>query len=304
MSFDPDSKLQVVRAAIPAYAFLPVGGRLAQSLSGPKTPCRPLCVLDNTKRLPPCASKWRIIGNGGRAALGIGVSVVRTLIFYAILLLLLRIMGKREIGSLSPFDLVVTIMIAELAALPMENPDITLLNALVPILTLTLAEIAVSYVTLKSETVRILLTGIPSIIIRGGEIIESEMRRVRYNLSDLMLQLRLKGVSDIADVEVAILETNGELSVILKSQRRPLVPADLGIETEYEGLPLILIVDGVANEFNLRQAGLDNQWLRDRLQERGIGSVEEVLLASLDTVGKLFVQRKNRSRRKRRADIL
>jgi len=157
---------------------------------------------------------------------------------------------------------------------------------------------------LKSETVRILLTGIPSIIIRGGEIIESEMRRVRYNLSDLMLQLRLKGVSDIADVEVAILETNGELSVILKSQRRPLVPADLGIETEYEGLPLILIVDGVANEFNLRQAGLDNQWLRDRLQERGIGSVEEVLLASLDTVGRLFVQRKNRSRRKRRADIL
>ncbi|NMB47142.1 MAG: DUF421 domain-containing protein [Firmicutes bacterium] len=230
--------------------------------------------------------------------------MTRTLIFYAVLLLLLRIMGKREIGSLSPFDLVVTIMIAELAALPMENPEISLLDALIPILTLTVAEITVSYATLKSETVRLLLTGTPSIIIRGGEIIESEMRRVRYNLGDLMLQLRLKGVSNIADVEVAILETNGELSVILKSQQRPLVPADLGIETEYEGLPLILVVDGVVNEFNLKQADLDHEWLTSRLQERGIESVEEVLLASLDTVGSLFVQRKNRSRRKKRADIL
>lgn len=236
--------------------------------------------------------------------MGIGTAIGRTLTFYAVLLLLLRIMGKREIAALSPFDLVVTIMIAELAALPMENPDITLLDALVPILTLTLAEIVVSYVTLKSETVRLLLTGTPSIIIRGGEIIESEMRRVRYNLSDLMLQLRLKGVSNIADVEVAILETNGELSVIPKSQRRPLVPADLDVKTDYEGLPLVLVVDGVVNKSNLRQASLDDQWLTARLQERGIESVEEVLLASLDTVGRLFVQRKNRPRRKERADIL
>lgn len=236
--------------------------------------------------------------------MGIGTAIGRTLTFYAVLLLLLRIMGKREIAALSPFDLVVTIMIAELAALPMENPDITLLDALVPILTLTLAEIVVSYVTLKSETVRLLFTGTPSIIIRGGEIIESEMRRVRYNLSDLMLQLRLKGVSNIADVEVAILETNGELSVIPKSQRRPLVPADLDVKTDYEGLPLVLVVDGVVNKSNLRQASLDDQWLTARLQERGIESVEEVLLASLDTVGRLFVQRKNRPRRKERADIL
>ncbi|NMB25226.1 MAG: DUF421 domain-containing protein [Firmicutes bacterium] len=234
----------------------------------------------------------------------VGVAIGRTLIFYAVLLFLLRIMGKREIGSLSPFDLVVTIMIAELAALPMENPDVTLVDGLVPILTLTVAEIVVSYATLKSESLRILLTGSPSIIIRGGELIESEMRRVRYNLSDLMLQLRLKGVSNIADVEVAILETNGELSVILKSQYRPVVPADLDIETEYEGLPLILIVDGVVNQFNLKQAGVTDEWLAARLKERGIDSTTDVLVASLDTVGRLFVQRKNRSRRKRRADIL
>ena len=111
-------------------------------------------------------------------------------------------------------------------------------------------------------------------------------------------------MSNIADVEVAILETNGELSVILKSQRRPLVPADLDVKTDYEGLPLVLVVDGVVNKFNLRQASLDDQWLTARLQERGIESVEEVLLASLDTVGRLFVQRKNRPRRKERADIL
>jgi uncharacterized membrane protein YcaP (DUF421 family) len=300
MSFGPDSKLQVVRATTPAYAFLPVSGRLAQSLSAPKTPYRPLRVSNRGL----CVGSSSDYGCMEVEHLGIGIAIARTLTFYAVLLLLLRVMGKREIGSLSPFDLVVTIMIAELAALPMENPDITLLDAMVPILTLTVAEITVSYITLKSEAVRLLLTGTPSIIIRGGEIIESEMRRIRYNLSDLMLQLRLKGVSNIADVEVAILETNGELSVILKSQRRPLVPADLDVETDYEGLPLIIIVDGVANKFNLRQAGLDDKWLAARLRERGIESVDEVLLASLDTVGRLFVQRKNRSRRKKRADIL
>ncbi len=236
--------------------------------------------------------------------MNVTAAVARTLAFYGVLLLLMRIMGKREIGALSPFDLVVTIMIAELAALPMENPEISMVDALVPIFTLTVAEITVSYITLKSETMRVLLTGTPTVIIRGGEIIESEMRRTRYNLSDLMMQLRLKGISNITDVEVAILETNGELSVIPKSQQRPVVPADIGVETEPEGLPLVLIADGVVNESNLRYAGLDYGWLMAQLRERNIDSVEDVLLASLDTVGYLFVQRKNRSRRSRHADIL
>jgi uncharacterized membrane protein YcaP (DUF421 family) len=234
----------------------------------------------------------------------IAAAAARTLAFYGVLLLLLRIMGKREIGALSPFDLVVTIMIAELAALPMENPDISMVDALVPIFTLTVAEIAVSYITLKSDRMRALLTGTPSIIIRSGEIIESEMRRTRYNLSDLLLQLRLKGIANIADVEVAILETNGELSVFPKSQRRPVVPADLGVETEPEGLPLVIIADGVVNKANLRYAGLDHGWLITQLRQQGIDSVDDVLLASLDAVGHLFVQRKNRSRRRRHADIL
>ena len=234
----------------------------------------------------------------------VSAAVARTLTFYAVLLILMRIMGKREIGALSPFDLVVTIMIAELAAVPMENPEISMIEALVPIFTLTVAEIAVSYITLKSDMMRVLLTGTPSIIIRGGEIIESEMRRIRYNLGDLMLQLRLKGVSNIADVEVAILETNGELSVIPKSQRRPVGPADIGVETEPEGLPLVLIADGVVNKANLRYAGLDYGWLTAQLRERNIDSVEDVLLASLDTVGHLFVQKKNQSGRRRHADIL
>lgn len=224
----------------------------------------------------------------------LGEIVVRTLTFYAVLLLIMRVMGKREIGSLSPFDLVVTIMIAELAALPMENADISLLHALVPILTLVVAEIVVSFVSLRSESFRTLLTGIPSIIIRDGEIVESEMRRLRYNLSDLMLQLRLKGIPNIADVEVAILETNGELSVIPKSQKRPVTPADLKIETRYEGLPLLLITDGKLQQHNLEQAGLDEAWLRSRLGERGIDDIKDVLVASLDTGGELFIQRKNR----------
>ena len=140
--------------------------------------------------------------------MGISTAIARTLIFYAILLLLLRIMGKREIGSLSPFDLVVTIMIAELAALPMENPDIGLLNALVPILTLTLAEITV--LSDIKERIASLAYWSPNIIIGGGEIIEAKCAGCAIT-SDLMLQLRLKGVSNILPMwRAAILETNGE----------------------------------------------------------------------------------------------
>ncbi|NLK07443.1 MAG: DUF421 domain-containing protein [Firmicutes bacterium] len=236
--------------------------------------------------------------------MGPGVAVGRTLVFYAVLLFLLRVMGKREIGALSPFDLVVTIMIAELAALPMENPEISLINGLIPILTLAVAEIGVSYATLKSESLRLLLTGSPSVIIRDGKLIESEMRQVRYNLGDLMLQLRLKGVINIAEVEVAILETNGELSVILKSEYRPMVPADLDVVPQYDGLPLVLVVDGVVNEFNLKRTGFDRDWLRAQLGKQGAESETDVLLASLDTMGRLFVQKKNSSRRVKHADIL
>jgi uncharacterized membrane protein YcaP (DUF421 family) len=172
------------------------------------------------------------------------VAFVRTLILYIIVIVVMRMMGKRQIGQLQPFELVVAIMISELAAVPMQDTRIPLINGIVPILTLLLAQIALSFISLKSTKARALICGKPSILINNGRINESVLRNEMYTLNDLLEQLRSKDVANIADVEFAILETNGQLSVIPKSQKRPVTPKDLNIPTNYEGLPLDLIIDG------------------------------------------------------------
>ncbi|MEN6327492.1 MAG: DUF421 domain-containing protein, partial [Syntrophomonas sp.] len=163
--------------------------------------------------------------------------IIRTLILYTATVVLLRIMGKRQIGQLQPYELVVIIMISELAAIPMQNTGIPIINGLIPIFILVAAEITLSHLSLKSERARGIICGKPSVLIENSKIMENELKRLRYNINDLLEQLRLKNVPDIADVEFAILETSGHLSVILKSQKRPVVPQDLNISPEYEGLP-------------------------------------------------------------------
>src|SRR5690554_4674471 len=147
-------------------------------------------------------------------------------------------MGKREIGVLSAFDFVVAIMIAELVAMSMEQTDMPLHEGLVPIFTLVALEILLSYLSLKSHAIRTLVDGSPSIVIANGKIVEKELRKLRYNVSDLIGQLREKDVTNIADVQYAVLETSGELSVMLKGNKRPVTPEDLGLPTKYEGLPV------------------------------------------------------------------
>lgn len=220
------------------------------------------------------------------------ITAVRTLILYALVVLVLRVLGKRQIGQLQPFELVVIIMISELAAVPSEDVGIPLLSGVVPILVLLLAGLTLSYMSLKSVKARATLCGTPTIIIEKGVILESELRRMRYNLSDLLEQLRVKSVPNIADVEYAILETNGELSVIPKSQKRPTIPEDFQVPTKYEGLPLTLIMDGKINAENLRKSKMDLLWLETELHKLSLKDASHVLLASLDSSGGLFVQAK------------
>ncbi|MDD2421611.1 MAG: DUF421 domain-containing protein [Heliobacteriaceae bacterium] len=215
--------------------------------------------------------------------------VFRTLVIYVAVLVILRIMGKREIGQLSPVDLVVAIMIAELAAIPMEDLSMPLHHAFIPIVVLMAAEIVLSYIALKWPGTRSWFSGRPTVIIRDGRILEAEMRRTRYNLDDLLAQLREKNVVDVQDVEVAILENSGQLSVIPKSQKRPVTPADLRLTTEYEGLPLPLVMDGRINDRNLRLCRINREWLADELAKQGVDSAADVFFASLDTAGKLAV---------------
>lgn len=216
----------------------------------------------------------------------------RTIFLYLAVLLATRIMGKREVGQLSAFDLVVAIMIADLAAMSMEQIDLPLYLGLIPIFTLVFMEIVLSWLTLKSHTLRGIVDGFPSIVIANGKIKEKELRRQRYNVSDLLGQLREKDVANIADVQYAVLETSGELSVMLKADKRPVTPEDLSLPVQYEGLPTPLIFDGRIHEQNLAQLQLDEQWLMAELHKCGLAGPREVLYASLDSRGKLYVSEK------------
>jgi len=202
-------------------------------------------------------------------------SIFRTIFIYVTLLIVMRVMGKREVGQLSPFDLVVAIVIAELAALPMTEKHISLLQGIIPILTLMVAEVILSWICLKSIAARKLISGKPSIIIANGKIDEVQMRRSRYNLHDLLTQLRDKGIANIDDVEFAILETSGRLSVVPK-------------------LAVTLIIDGRVLSENLEKAGLSQAWLENELQKRNIESAHDVLFASLDSKGRLYASEKGK----------
>ncbi|SHE40938.1 Uncharacterized membrane protein YcaP, DUF421 family [Desulfofundulus australicus DSM 11792] len=216
------------------------------------------------------------------------VSVYRTVLIYFVVLLVVRLMGKREIGQLSPFDFVVAIIVAELAAIPMESTAFPLWKGIIPLVTLGVLEVVLSYLALHSPFLRRLLDGEPQVVIRNGRIVKEELRRARYNLNDLLAQLREKGIFNVEDVEFGVLETSGRLSVLPKSQKRPVTPEDLGLSTGYEGLPTILVMDGQVLRENLRVVGLDETWLKERLAAYGL-KPEQVFLVTLGTDGRLFI---------------
>ncbi len=220
--------------------------------------------------------------------------IIRTLILYIAVVIVMRIMGKQEIGQLQPFELVVALLIADLAAIPMQNTGIPLLSGIIPIIILMVAQVALSYISMKSMKARGVICGTPSVVVANGKLIESELKYLRYNVNDLLEQLRSKSFPNLADVEYAILETNGQLSVIPKSQKRAIQPEDLQINTQYEGMPLSLIIDGQINEQNLRRVNLTREWLRTELLKFGINDFKKVFFASLDTAGKLFYQLKTK----------
>ena len=203
------------------------------------------------------------------------VILLRTLLLYAIIVLVFRMMGKREIGELSILDLVVYIMIAEIAVVAIENPKEDLMNNILPMGVLMIIQIALSYFSLKNKKVRDLLDGKPSIIINNGKIDEHEMRKQRYNFDDLLLQLRDKDIRNIADVEFAILETSGKLSVYEKSPNKG-------------GITIPLILDGEIQENNLKRIDKNKFWLLQEMKSLGYTQVKEISFCSYQD-GKFFV---------------
>ncbi|MCR4425660.1 MAG: DUF421 domain-containing protein, partial [Firmicutes bacterium] len=209
------------------------------------------------------------------------LTIVRTLIVYAFVLFAMRLMGKREVGNLTPFDLVVAIMVAELGAIPLERNDIPLHSGLVPIATLAGLEIAVAALCLRSIAIRRVVVGEPTVVMEDGKVIEGSMRRLRYNINDLLSQLRDQKVFNPADVEFAVLEPSGNLNVLLKSQKRPVTPEDLAVPTKYEGPSYPLVSDGQIQYQYLKMLDLTVRDLKEKLREKGVANLQDVFLASL-----------------------
>lgn len=223
--------------------------------------------------------------------------VVRTLILYIAVVTSLRIMGKRQIGELQPSELVVAIMISDLASVPMQAIDIPIISGILPVITLIIAEVLMSFLSLKSRRMRKIISGEPSVVIYDGKINEKELERLRFNINDLLAELRLNSCHDISDVEVAIIETSGKLSVIPKDTARGVTVEDMQNESiRRDGLPCTVIADGELNEKELMRSGKSRKWLDDKLRKNGIKDIKDVFMASIDAEGELFLQKKDKGK--------
>lgn len=216
----------------------------------------------------------------------------RTFILYIFVVIVMRIMGKRQIGELQPFELVSAIMLSELASVPMQDTGIPLIHGIIPILTLMALEIIISYLALKFRPLRKIICGTPSILIKNGKVKYDELKKQRFNLDDLMEELRMLGYLNISDIEYAILETSGKLSIIPKSDKSPVTKGDMKLHSSEEQLPVGIILDGYLDEALLKKSGKDMNWLHKELNKNHIGSIEDVFIGMIDSQGNFFVQRR------------
>lgn len=210
------------------------------------------------------------------------ISFVRTIILYFITIIALRIMGKRQVGELSPSEFVVTILISELAAIPMQDTAIPLIAGIVPILTLLAIEIIMSTLTLKSNLFRRLIIGQNSILINNGVINQKEMRRIRLTLDELLEELRLKDYPEIEKVRYAILETSGKLTVIPYPEFEKPTRSELKVKYEKEALPLSVISDGNITWENVKKLKKNKIWIKNKISEYGYSKVNDIFLMQVD----------------------
>ncbi len=214
------------------------------------------------------------------------LSYIRTIVLYLVLIAVIRLMGKRQVGQMEPAEFVVTMLVANLAAIPMQDGAIPLLSGLVPILTVLGVELVLSVLAMNNVAVRRALCGKPVILIENGNILQSALRKTRVTLDELSGHLREKGVLDPKTVQYAILETNGELSVFQYPKEKPATARDAGITASKQSLPVTLVSDGRLLEENLRIAGKDAQWVKKTLAQHNADVAQTFLLTvdALETV--------------------
>ena len=216
----------------------------------------------------------------------------RTVLFHGILIVTVRLLGKRQIGQMEPSEFVVTMLLANLATIPMEEPDVPVTHGLVPIALVIAAELLMAFAMLRSIRLRRLLCGKPVILIENGRIVEENLRRTHVNLDELTMHLREQEIFDLTEVKFAILETNGQLSTLLYAKDRPASAKDAGIKASETELPVTLISDGNLMRENMEIAKRDEAWVEKELQKRNC-PLSEVLLMTVDRTGRIYFVKKS-----------
>lgn len=222
------------------------------------------------------------------------IILIRTLIIFLALIVAMRLMGKRQLGELELSELVVAVLIADIASIPLQNPSLPLSYGLIPLLVLFCCELIFSGLTYKSIHLRKLLYGRPNFIIERGRIAQQAMHRNRFTLDELTQELRNQGILDIASVEYAILETNGQLNIVLYPAEQPVTAKQLHLNPDDDGYFSILISDGRVLSNNLAQTGHDMRWLERELKQRHASGPEDVYLMMVNDAGSIYYAAKER----------
>ena len=219
---------------------------------------------------------------------------VRTIIIYVLLLAVIRLMGKRQIGELEVSELVTTLLLSELASQPISDSNIPLVNAVVPILVLMTAEVILSYILTKSKTAKKLLNGTPSILVNKGILDQKELNKSRISVEELMGELRLKDISDLSAVNYAILEQNGQISVIPKTGEKNASIADLKLQVPEKGIAHALVVDGEISDYNLKILGKNREYISKLMKKNNISDIKDIFLLTIDDMETINIIRKDK----------
>ncbi len=221
-----------------------------------------------------------------------GTIFIRVLILYLVVLIALRLMGKREVGQLQPYELVITMMIADLASVPMQDIGIPLFHGIVPILALLLSQIVLSYINIKSGWIRKIMCGEPTVLIQKGKIMEDRLKKQRYTIDGLLEELRVNGIFSLDEIEYAILETSGQISVIKKPEKENVTREDVNAQAAYIGYPRPLIIDGAYIDKNLEIMGITQKEV-DKYLKTQKAEYKDIFILTYDENKKFFLQKKD-----------
>lgn len=219
---------------------------------------------------------------------------LRTLIIYFVVIIAMRLMGKRQIGEFQPSEFVIAIMISEVATTPLENVAIPILQGIVPVITLIIAEIFLSFFCLKSGKARNFFIGKPSVIIENGILNQKELKKLRFNLEDIIEELRSNGYYNIDEIEYAVLETSGQLSIVPKPAYDTATKKDVNAPLPPATIPFILAKDGCVIYSELVKSKHDINWFHAQMKRMNIQKVEDIFFASLSAGGTLTIQKKEK----------